>query len=76
MIVFIIVVSLLYLFMGTLSYFGMQSLGLDGSYDNMPEFFASIVWPITWIIIIFSFSAKYIIKEIEKKIKEEIKGRE
>lgn len=66
---------LAYTFGGVLSFYGMVALDLDGQYDNTPGIFASMVWPITWAIILFSFLAKYIVRKIEEKIIEIMKGR-
>lgn len=81
----IILFSLWYLFMITLSFNGMGKLhiGFDkwwyGTKYCEPDhnlrycmggFFGSIIWPLTWLIIVMSKGSKFIIDKIEQEQKE------
>jgi len=68
----IILISLWYLFMITLSYRGIEKIdeGVN-RWDTLGGFLASIVWPLTWLIIAMSRISKKIVTKIEQEIKEE-----
>lgn len=68
----IILLSLWYLFMITLSYRGIEKIDeVENKWDTLGASFASIIWPITWLIIAMSKGSKIMIDKIVQELEEE-----